>query len=457
MHATLIKPRISGNRQDFYVNSVKTEPLAIAVVAGLLPADVEVSFFDDRFETIPFDQPTDWVGITVDTYSAKRAYAIAAEYRRRGVPVVLGGYHPSLLPDEAEGHADAIVVGEAENVMDELVADLKAGRLRKRYESKEPADLSRIRPRRDLFDGKPYLPLSVVEFGRGCKYRCDFCCIHEFYKGGYRTRPVAAVLAEIAALKNRRFIFADDNLVNSPASIRPLLRGLLEMGKDWGAQVTIDAAKNEEMLALMRQSGCRGLLLGLESLSNHNLAEMNKRATREGYEQAVARIQAHGMMVDGSFIAGYAGDFPDAFREEIRFGQSQGLLLAGFNHLMPLPGTALYDRLQAEGRLLYEKWWLEQEDYFGSIAYRPQNMTPDQLATAKFDAFRRFYRPLGILRRLAGQKANWCSLGNLSLFLAVNLAMWWKYRRPKNHALPSRINPRAAAEFSGQAVLDRAA
>jgi len=451
MHATLIKPRISGNRQEYYVNSVKTEPLAIAVVAGLLPAEVEVAFYDDRFEAIPFDRRTDWVGITVDTYTAKRAYAIAAEYRARGVPVVLGGYHPTLLPEEAEQHADAIVVGEAENLMEELVADLATGRLRRRYHSTEPADLGRIRPRRELFRGKPYVPVSVVEFGRGCKYRCDFCCIHRFYGGGYRPRPVAEVLAEIATLPNKRFIFADDNLVNSPASIRPLLKGLVTLGKEWGAQVTIDVAKDDELLALMRRSGCRGLLLGLESLSNHNLAEMNKRATREGYERAMERIQAHGLMVDGSFIAGYAGDRPDAFREEIEFAERQGLLLAGFNHLMPLPGTELYERLQREGRLLYERWWLEQEAYFGSIAYRPVNMTPDQLAAAKFDAFRRFYRLGGILRRLRRTPANWRSPGSLLLFLAFNLAMWWKYRGDKGHAYPSHIGRHGAVPLEAGA------
>ncbi|MGR9012004.1 MAG: B12-binding domain-containing radical SAM protein [Gammaproteobacteria bacterium] len=450
MHVTLIKPEISGKHQHFYVNAVKTEPLAIATVAGLLPDDVEVCFFDDRYEKINYDIKTDWVGITVDTYTAKRAYAIADEFRKRGVTVVLGGYHPTLLPEESEQYADAIVIGEAENIMDELLADITDKCLKKRYESKQPADLTRIKPRRDLFKGYPYIPLSVVEFGRGCKYRCDFCCIHKFYKGGYRTRPVDAVLAEIASIKNKHILFADDNLVNSPASIKPLLRGLIALKKHWGAQVTIDVAKSDEMLSLMRESGCVGLLLGLESLSNKNLKEMNKKATCEMYEQVVNTISDHHIMVNGSFVSGYAGDFADAFKDEIAFSHQHGFILAGFNHLMPLPGTALYERLQSEGRLFYKKWWLEQEDYFGSVAHQPENMTPDELALAKFNAFKTYYSLGKILRRAIKRKNNAYSLNHLLIFLVCNLPMWWRNLGNKHYALPSQINKQLASTVVNQ-------
>ncbi len=436
---TLIKPRISGNRQQFYLNFLHLEPLSIATVAGLLPESVSVSFHDDRYEAIPFTAPTDFVGITVDTYSAKRAYALSAEYRQRGVPVVLGGFHPTLAPDEALEHADCIVVGEAENIMGEMIDDFRHHRLKRIYTSPEDVCLDNVRPRRDIFRGKPYPGIKPVEFGRGCKYRCDFCCIHEFYGGRYRSRPVAQVIDEIRSLKRRLIMFTDDNIVNSPERAKELFRALIPLRIRWVSQSSIDAAGDEEMLSLMRRSGCIGLLIGLESLSGKSLAGMNKRADREWYEEALRRIRFHGLAVNGSFVWGYDGDTPESLAEECDFAIRQRFIFAGFNHFMPSPGTRAIRRLREENRLLYGKWWLDQEDYFGSPAFVPQQLTPDELARARFEARRKFYRISSIVYRAFDFRTHARNVYFLLFFLFSNLRLRRGRRREEEDALPSRL------------------
>jgi radical SAM superfamily enzyme YgiQ (UPF0313 family) len=437
MHITLIKPDFSGNRQKFYLYVNRIEPLAIATVAGLIPDAFDIDFFDDRIEPILFDQKTDLVGITVDTYSAKRAYAIALEYRKKGVPVIMGGFHPTLVPNEAEKCADAIVIGEVENVMVELLDDFKNRMLKKRYQSTKPAALENIHPRRALFKGKPYPGISVVEFGRGCKYRCDFCSIHAFYNGRYRSRPIHAVLEEIQRLPNRNVMFADDNLVNGTKEIKELLHGMISLKKRWVGQVSIDVAQDEELLSLIRESGCIGLLLGLESLNNTSLAAMNKPANKQKYVDALQKIRTHGIMVNGSFVLGYDGDTIESLNEELDFSIKQRFIFAGFNHLMPHPGSAVYKRLESEGRLLYKKWWLEQEDYFGSVAFKPKNITPDELALIRYKSRRKFYSIKSIVYRWLDFTMNSRTFFNFLFFVISNIGMRRGHNKEELNSLPS--------------------
>ncbi len=436
----LIKPGLSGNRQRFYINTFRLEPLSMAVLAGLLPPGWEPEFYDDGLETVPFDRPADWVGITVETYTAKRAYAIADEFRSRGIPVVLGGYHPTLVPDEAMEHADAIVSGEAENLVGRICADAVAGTLKGIYKSDQPADLAGIRPRRDLFKGKGYLPVHPVEFGRGCKYRCDFCSINSFYNGSHRTRPVADVVEEIRSLPGRNVLFVDDNFVNSFRATRELLKAIIPLKIRWASQATLDVVRDPELMSLLKASGCVGFLIGLESLNDGNLAQIRKGARSKQYDEALRKLRDHGIAVNGSFVFGYDQDTPDSFDETLRFAIDKKMFVAGFNHLMPYPGTALYQRLQAEGRLLYRKWWLEQEDFFGSVAFLPKNFTPDQLALGRYRARRSFYGWASILKRMFDLRTHARTPGNLAFFLMTNL----KNRRRRTleeeaESLPSRL------------------
>ena len=218
---TLIHPCIGRRRGQRYIRSWQMEPLPPATIAGLTPPDVDVRFYDDRMEEIPFDEPTDLVAISVETYTARRAYQIASEYRRRGVPVVMGGFHPTLCPDEVAEYADSVVVGEAEGIWPRLIDDFRHGRMEPMYRAERPAvTRGGLRPDRRIFRGKRYLPIGLVEAGRGCHFKCDFCAVQAMFNSTQTRRPLDRVIAEIASIRDSRklFFFVDDNITSNLAA-----------------------------------------------------------------------------------------------------------------------------------------------------------------------------------------------------------------------------------------------
>ena len=218
MKLTIIHPCIGRRRgEKGYVRTWQMEPLPAATLAGLTPREVDVKFYDDRMETIPFDEATDLVAMSVETYTAKRAYQIASEYRRRKVPVVMGGFHPSLCPEEVARYADAVVTGEAEALWPRVLDDARHGRLEKFYRSTGRTDLRGLRPDRSIFRGKRYLPIGLVEAGRGCHFKCDFCAVQTVFSQSQTRRPADEIIAEIAAIKREKklFFFVDDNITSN--------------------------------------------------------------------------------------------------------------------------------------------------------------------------------------------------------------------------------------------------
>src|SRR3954470_7199457 len=230
MRLTLIYPSVGRKDHRPYVRAWQMQPLSMAVLAGLTPPGVDVRFYDDRLEPIPFDEPTDLVALSVETFTALRAYRIARRFRARGVPVVMGGYHVTLVPDEATREADAVIVGDAEPVWRELLDDAAHRRLRPVYDGRGRRSLAGVRPRREVFDGKRYQNVTLVEFARGCNFKCDFCSITAFHNGGQNHRPPGEVAAEMAATGSRRFFIVDDNLVSQPERARDLCRALVPLG-----------------------------------------------------------------------------------------------------------------------------------------------------------------------------------------------------------------------------------
>lgn len=404
---TLIHPclgRRSGERQG--LRTWQMQPLWAAALAALTPPEVELRLCDDRLEKIPFDEPTGLVGISVETYTARRAYQIASEYRRRGVPVAMGGIHATLCPDEVAGYAESVVIGEAEQTWPLLVDDFLHGRMAKFYRADSGASPTIWRYDRSIFRGRRYLPVRLIEFGRGCRLTCEFCAVQTAFHNTYTQRPMDDVVAEVAATsaggdRAKLIFFVDDNLACEAERLKEFLRALIPLRVGWVGQAGINVAHDPELLDLIVRSGCRCLLIGFESLQPANLREMSKpiNAVHGGIERAVAELRRFHVPVYGTFVFGCDADTPDDFQRTVQFTIDHGFLLAAFAHLMPFPGTALHRRLAQEGRLLQERWWLDPAYAYNTVAFQPRHLTPDQLRGECLAARRRFFSWGSMLRR----------------------------------------------------------
>ena len=417
MRLTIVHPCIGKRPGQRYIRTWQMEPLPAATIAGLTPDDVEVRFYDDRMEAVPFDERTDLVAISVETYTARRAYQIASEYRKRGVPVVMGGFHAMLCPEEVAKYAEAVVVGEAEEIWERVIEDARAGRLEKVYRATRRPSLKGLRPKRAIFRGKNYLPIGLVEAGRGCHFKCDFCAVQTVFGSSQTRRPIDEIISELAALKKEKklFFFVDDNITSNLAEAKEFFRALIPLNVRWVSQSSINAAHDEEFLSLLQRSGCKGVLIGFESLNRANLQSMNKtfNTMRGGFEQALANLRRYHIRLYGTFIFGYDHDTPESFVETVRFAREHNLYIAAFNHLTPFPGTALYDRLRKQERLLYEEWWLDPRYSYNRIPFQPRGMSPEELQQQCVEARRQFY--------------SWRSIAGRG-FDAVNRSDWFMWR-----------------------------
>jgi len=399
------------------------EPLAIATLSALTPPNIERRFFDDRLESIDYDETTDLVAISVETYTAQRAYQIAERYRRKKIPVVMGGFHPTLAPDDALEHADAIVIGEAEEAWPQLLSDFEEGNMKRQYRQKNRSSLSGHFPDRAIYRDKTYQPIALVETARGCKFKCEFCSIAQFYNRTHCQRPVADVIKEIAELGQRYVFFTDDNISVNRERFRELLTALIPLKISWAAQTSIDIAEDENLLRLMRASGCVCVLIGFETLNPSVLSLMDKAVNGQTniYETAVRSLKKYGIGIYGTFVFGYDNDNASSFQKTLDFATHHGFFFTAFNHLVPFPGTPLYDRLEAEGRLLYPKWWLSKDYHFGDVAFLVKGMNERQLADMCYVFRRRFYGIKSIIRRMINWRANCCSLRRLFLYVSLNI------------------------------------
>jgi radical SAM superfamily enzyme YgiQ (UPF0313 family) len=415
MTIAFIKPNmIAGSPGD------AMEPLVFGLLSALTPPEIPRRLYDERLAPIPFESPADLVAITADTFTAKRAYQIADIYRRQHVPVVLGGFHASLCPDEARRHVDAVVIGDAEDTWPRILADVSRGALRPVYRSTLPTP-GHVQPDTSCFESKAYRSLHLLEYNRGCRHACEFCSIQAMYRSHIRRRPVDAVAADIERNRKRHLFFVDDNLYADETSLRAMLNVLKRQSVHWSCQISPDVTRNPQLVALMAEAGCVSVTVGIESLNRKNLDQMGKSWIQDDLRTAIRQFQDHGIMVYGTFVIGYDFDTPDVFDRTLDFALDTRLLLANFNPLTPTPGTRLYTRLRAEGRMLFDRWWLDADYRYGDAVFRPRGMSPDELRDGCFRIRRAFNRPGSILSRFPGASYRRTSPFRAALFLAANV------------------------------------
>jgi radical SAM superfamily enzyme YgiQ (UPF0313 family) len=425
MKLTIVHPCVGRRVGEKYIRSWQMEPLAPAVLAGLTGPGVEITFHDDRMKSIPYDEPTDLVAISVETYTARRAYQIASEYRKRGVPVVMGGFHATLVPEEVSDYAESILIGEAETLWPKLIEDFRNGRLRRVYRRAGRPSLDGLKLDRSIFSGKRYLPIGLVEAGRGCQFRCEFCAIQSYFKSTQTRRPAQEIVEEVSRLNKKLVFFVDDNITSNIEEAKEFFRALIPLNIRWVSQASINVAHDEEFLRLIKASGCQGLLIGFESLNPQNLKRMHKgfNQMKGGYEVALANLRRHGIRLYVTFILGYDDDSVDTFEETLEFAMKHRFYMVAFNHLTPFPGTPLYRRLEDEGRLTYDKWWLDPEYRYGMVPFEPRGMSAEEVRLRCIETRARFYSYPSMFKRSLDFEVNASDFFMWRNFFVINAMM----------------------------------
>ena len=400
------------------------QQVTMPYLAAFVPPHWTVLHVDEAVAPIDFKAQADLVAITFHTPSAPHAYDVAARFRQRGITVVLGGPHVTLMPDEAQRHADVIFIGEAESQWPRFLAEFETGHYDARYCCLEPPALDHApMSRHDLFHRRDHTAGALFAT-RGCVHRCDFCTVAVMYNSHLRKRPVEAVAQEYASFDGRVIILWDDNIAGDIPYAKALFRALAPHRKWWSAQASIHAAEDDEFLELAARSGCKQLFIGFESVTQASVNEVSKGFNRvEEYAQAIERIHAHGIAVQAGIVFGFDHDTEAVFEETLDFLEKSGVQNATFNILTPFPGTRLYRRLETEGRILTRDW----SKYNGrtDVVFKPRLMSPEALLAGYRYANARFYSWGSICRRLSRSPVQ------LSWTLPLNLAYAFalRYRR----------------------------
>lgn len=405
LRIALISPKgpLYRHRGGIFGRSLRYKPLTLTTLAALIPTELntEVELVDEGIQDVPLDIEADLIGMTVITGTARRAYELSAHFRARGIPVVLGGPHVTLIPDDAQPHADAIVVGYAEDTWPEMLRDFAAGQMRPRYDQAPQLSLAnRPFPRRDLLPSGRYINITdaVFESQRGCLHDCEFCVVPAAWGRRLYQKPVADVVADIRQHGKRHILFVDLNLYADRAYARELFEALIPLRVQWHGLVTTMFGNDLPMLELAARSGCRGVLMGLESISRESLADCRKGFNSpEDYIAMVERLHAHGIALNGCFVFGTDHDTPEVFLKTAQFAVDAKIDLPRFAIVTPFPGTALYRRLEHEGRILSLNWELYDAQH---VVFQPARMSVDELQRGTEAAWKYSYSFASIARRL---------------------------------------------------------
>jgi radical SAM superfamily enzyme YgiQ (UPF0313 family) len=398
MKILLISPVIGdGMRRE---KGLLWPSLALYILEGLTPTDHSVKIVEEEFERIPFEEEFHLVGISCMTANSPRAYQVADKFRGKGIKVILGGIHPTILPDEALQHADSVVIGEAEGVWKRILADVMTGHLQQKYNNPDP-DLSIYVPKNfdKILKRKPFNILPIITT-RGCPYDCDFCSVTSIFGKKIRHIPIENVLRDIVQSGAKKVVFYDDNIIGQPKYAKELFKTIKPLNIKWVGQATISLINDSELIHLAVESGCMGLLIGLESISESQMNLMKKCIkNRNQLKTAIKDIMRMGILVHATIIFGFDTDTKEVFEDTVRFLIDCHISTVSFCILTPLPGTKTYDNLVKEGRLITTDW-----KYYNNrtVVFKPSKMSPHELQLGNWQAKKDFYQISSIMKRLMG-------------------------------------------------------
>jgi radical SAM superfamily enzyme YgiQ (UPF0313 family) len=378
----LIHPQnyLQRHSTGIYGRSLRYAPLTMPTLKALVPPELraEVRIVDEMVEDLDFGAAADLVGITAITGTAPRAFEIAERFRAKGATVVLGGVHPTLRTEESLAHADVVVRGYAERTWPRLLRDYAAGRMERLYDDPEPFDPGLIvAPDRSGIHRRDYIGWCTVEMSRGCSNKCDFCISHRFHRA-HICRRIGDVIAEIKAMRSKIIFFLDPNLIGDREHAKEFFSELAKLRKWWLGCASLDVVDDPELLSIMARSGCRGLLMGFESIRPEALAAAGKvKNIGKTYARVVDILHEHGILVQACFVFGFDTDDAPVFKEAADYIVNAKFDLPQISIYTPFPGTPVFDKLEQEGRILTRNWSL----YNGqNVVFRPLRMSPEELA-----------------------------------------------------------------------------
>jgi radical SAM superfamily enzyme YgiQ (UPF0313 family) len=403
MRILLISPAI--NDRERTNKEVMIPQLAVYILEGLTPPQHTVKIIEEEAEQIDFEYPCDLVGISCMTANAPRAYDLCWEFKKRGKKVVLGGVHPTILPDEALLHADCVVIGEAEGVWETLLDDYERNLLQPTYHNPSP-DLARYIPKDySKIVKKSVYKLIPVLTTKGCPYNCNFCCVSNIYGNTIRHLPIKNIVRDIQESGAKNIIFLDDNIIGDTHYAKALFKAITPLNINWVGQASISLlVNNNSMLRLASQSGCKALFMGIESISENQLQTM-KKGMKEIHllEQALKKIKKHKILIHASMVFGFDNDQKDIFNQTLHFLMKNKVSTVSFNILTPYPGTRIYEELKKEDRLITTDWKYYDHN---TVVFKPKNMSPYELQLGNFKARKKFYSLHSVLLRMSGNLYN---------------------------------------------------
>jgi radical SAM superfamily enzyme YgiQ (UPF0313 family) len=450
MKIVLISPKgpLYRFKGGVFKKSLRYQPLTLTTLAAYVPEELnaEVVLIDEGIQTIPDDLRADLIAMTVITGTSMRAYELADGFRARGIPVVLGGPHVTLLPDEAQQHADALCIGYAEESWPQLLQDFAEGKMQPAYQQRPGLELG-YSPfaRRELFNSRHFLTQAVFEATRSCAHDCEFCVAPTAWGRKQYQRPIEWVIEDIRQVGQKKIIFVDLNIISDKHYAKELFRRLIPLKLQWFGLSTVLIAHDDELMELLARSGCKGLLLGLETISEDSLQDAHKSFNGSvSYKNIMSDLHRLGISIQGCFVFGLDHDTPEVFDRTVAFAIDAGIDLPRFAILTPFPGTPMFHNMKAQNRILTEDWGLYDGQH---VVFQPNQMSVEQLAKGHEDAWKKVYRYSSIVKRL------WHARNLRPLALSANLGYrFYAHHLHTYYNCDVQINPVLTHPFNGTPV-----